>query len=33
MGKTDAMARDMTTGQRISNTIVSERKYTVLNKM
>jgi hypothetical protein len=33
MGKMDASAWDMTTGQRISNAIVSERKYAVLNKM
>jgi hypothetical protein len=33
MGKTDTMAQDMTTVQRISNAIVSERKYVVLNKM
>jgi hypothetical protein len=33
MGKTDAMAWDMTTGQRISNVIVSKQKYAVLNKM
>jgi hypothetical protein len=32
-GKMDARAWDMTTGQRISNVIVSERKYVVLNKM
>jgi hypothetical protein len=33
MGKMDAMARDMTTGQQISNVIVSKRKYAVSNKM
>jgi hypothetical protein len=29
----DAKAQDMTTGQRISNAIVSNQKYVVLNKM
>jgi Flp pilus assembly protein CpaB len=33
MGKTDAMARDMTTRQQISNMIVSKRQLAVLNKM
>jgi hypothetical protein len=33
MSKMDARAWDMTTGQWISNAIVSEQKYAVLNKM
>jgi hypothetical protein len=31
-GKTDVKAQDMTTGQQISHAIVSDQKYTVLNK-
>jgi hypothetical protein len=33
MGKMDTRARDMTTGQQISNAIVSEQKCAVLNTM
>jgi hypothetical protein len=33
MGKTDTRARDMTTGQQISNMTVIKRKEVVLNKM